>query len=479
MKRIWIVDDEPTICWALRKELESQGYTVDVFSSAEACWEFAKRAVPYPHVVLLDVRLPGKSGLELLAALQELPSKPAVIVMTAFGDLKVAVEAIKGHAFEYLTKPFNLTNALNMVRRAVESTHAEPSNRTVGFVDKLQQDTLLGNSPAMQLVYKQIAIAAQSEQPVMIEGDPGTGKSLVARTIHQYSPRASKPLVFFRPDPSRISESDAELFGTCLPSIPPDNHSGPKQPGLMLLSGQGTLVIEEVTQLSIAAQAKLLSAIETGSFQAIASAEPDPFQARLVFTSSHDLDTACLDSEIYEPLAAQLRVIHIRLPPLRERREDIRPLANAFLSQAPSDSLKRLSEPAMALLECSPWPGNVRQLRQAIQHAIVHSRGNVIGAEDLPVRDPGSDAVTSGGLTSQQLAEATRAWLLAHDLRQDVDNPLNAVSTDFLHEQFLAIAERALIQAMLEQCGGNRAAVASRLGMHRTTLRQKMKRYGL
>jgi DNA-binding NtrC family response regulator len=478
MKRIWIVDDEPTICWALRKELESQGYAVEVFSSAESCWEHAKGASPYPHVVLLDVRLPGKSGLELLGSLQELPSQPAVIVMTAFGDLKVAVEAIKGKAFEYLTKPFNLGNALSMVRRALESHPAQPRNDP-DFAAKLQQDTLLGNSPAMQVVYKQIAIAAQSEQPVMIEGDAGTGKSLVARTIHQFSPRASKPLVFFRPDANRVSESEVELFGTCLPSTATETGMGPKQPGLMLLSGQGTLVIEEVTQLSLAAQAKLLSAIETECFQAIASADPDPFKARLIFTSSHDLDNACVDGEIYEPLAAQLRVIHIRLPPLRERREDIRPLAEAFVRTSSPGARKQLSEEAMALLENWPWPGNVRQLRQTIQQASVHSRGVVIGLEDLPLRDPGSEALTAGNLTSQQLAEATRAWLMAHDVRYESDHATSTPSSEFLHDQFLAIAERALIQAMLEQCGGNRAAVASRLGMHRTTLRQKMKRYGL
>lgn len=480
MTKVWIVDDEPTICWALQKQLEQSGYAVEVFSSAEACLEQLKITRPYPEIVLLDVRLPGKSGLELLGPLQDLPSKPAVIVMTAFGDLKVAVEAVRGRAFEYMTKPFDLAAALNAVHRAAQSVRASAQQSGVDIAKELQQDTMLGDSPAMQGVYKQIAIAAQSDAPVLIDGETGTGKSLVARMIHHFSNRASEPLVFFRPDAEHVSESDAELFGTCLPSMVYGLAAGAsKQPGLMLLSGIGTLVVDEVTELSIAAQAKLLGAIESGSFQAIASAESDPFRARILFTSSLDLESACNDGALYEPLATQMRVINIQLPPLRERRGDIRGLANAFLSMVSADTTKRFSEAAIQILEMQFWPGNVRQLKQAVQYAAVHARGSVVHPEDLPAMESQVVAEQKTDTTAENLERATRSWLMTQCARERREEGSPETAAGFLYDQFLAIAERALIEAMLEECGGNRAAVASRLGIHRTTLRQKMKRYGL
>jgi two-component system nitrogen regulation response regulator GlnG len=491
MKQIWVIDDEPSICWALRKELEQAGYAVEVFGSAEACLERISNARSYPNVVLLDVRLPGMSGLELLGHLQGLPSQPAVIVMTAFGDLKVAVEAVRGRAFEYLTKPFDLSGVLNLVERAARSATPTVSLAANYAGAKPEHDTMLGDSPAMQRVYKQIAIAAQSDTPVLIDGESGTGKSLVARMIHRFSNRATQPLVFFRPDADHITESDAELFGTCLPSsiaVAASAVSGStgvvglgpnKQQGLMLLSGQGTLVIDEVVELSIAAQAKLLGAIEAGSFQAVSSAESDPFQARLLFTSSVDLEGACNDGALYEPLAAQMRVINIQLPPLRERREDIRGLAHAFLAMVAPGAGKRLSNLAIESLQSQSWPGNVRQLKQAVQYAAVHARGGIVNPEDLPVLEGQPTDRSVHGSTAENLEQATRSWLQAQCREGDRSAGDSDMISGFLHEHFLAIAERALIQAMLEECGGNRAAVASRLGLHRTTLRQKMKRYGL
>lgn len=484
MKRVWVIDDEPTICWALRKELEQSGYEVEVFGSAEACIERIHDVDCYPNVVLLDVRLPGKSGLELLGDLQGLPSQPAVIVMTAFGDLKVAVEAVRGRAFEYLTKPFDLATVLNLVARAAQSTVPTGSVAKNYEGSKFAQDTMLGDSPAMQRVYKQIAIAAQSDAPVLIDGESGTGKSLVARMIHRFGNRATQPLVFFRPDADHIMESDAELFGTCLPSAMTGSSMvgsvGPnKQPGLMLLSGQGTLVIDEVVELSIAAQAKLLGAIEAGTYQAISSAESDPFRARLVFTSSFDLEGACNDGELYEPLAAQMRVINIQLPPLRERRDDIRGLAQEFLAMVAGDRRRHFSDAAIQSLESQSWPGNVRQLKQAVQYAAVHARGSIINAEDLPSLESQTADRSITGSYAEHLEQATRSWLQSQCEQESRIHGDSEIPAGFLYDHFLAIAERALIQAMLEECGGNRAAVASRLGLHRTTLRQKMKRYEL
>lgn len=403
--------------------------------------------------------------------------------MTAFGDLKVAVEAIRGKAFEYLTKPFDLPSALALVQRAVERHGGDIVKPDNGLADQLQRDLMLGSSPAMQKVYKEVAFAAQSNQPVLIQGEPGTGKSLVAMMVHRMSGRASEPFLFFRPDANRSTESDSELFGTRMPSLEPgeDGLQGPPcQPGLLALAGKGSLVIEEFTELSISTQARVLSAIETGSYQALLSAKRERSQARLLFTTSQDLIGEGMEDEVLEALLSQLRVCCIQLPPLRDRREDIRTLVQAFLAIASPERSQSLSDEALRWLERREWPGNVRELKQFIQHAAVHCNGPVIDVRNFSGIETTEEEESASEGARQELADATRRWLKVKLKKDPTDARYVAANeVGFLHDQCLEVVEHALIRAMLEYYQGNRAAVAARLGLHRTTLRQKMKRYGL
>jgi two-component system, NtrC family, nitrogen regulation response regulator GlnG len=460
MNHVWIVDDEPSICWALRKGLESGGFQVTLFSSAEACLEYVARGNPYPAVVLLDVRLPGTSGLELLPKLQTLPSQPAVIVMTAFGDLKIAVDAVRGKAFDYLTKPFDLCDALESVHRAIGNAATSKLSADSQLANKLHKEVMLGSSAAMQRVYKQIAIAAESDAPVLILGEPGTGKSIVAAMIHSMSRRAPHPLLFFRPDASRPADADAELFGSRLAQS--------SVPGLLTLVGSGTLVIEELAALTTVTQSKLLSAMETGRFQAVMSVESEPLQSRLLFTSAQELDQAMADGELLESFLAEVRVLTIPLPPLRERCEDIPPLVQAFLAHESPNRVMHITDLAVSELVHRVWPGNVRELRQTIQGAILKTRGDVIDVCDLPNAPRMLPREGMQDNPAEELSDAARRWLLS---QRD--------ASGFLYEECLAIVERALIDQLMQEHEGNRAAIAAQLGIHRATLRQKMKRLGL
>ena len=257
MSDIWIVDDEPAICWALRTNLEEDRHRVKVFSTGESFLKDIEKGTP--DLVLLDVRLPGVSGLELLKRLRGDHPRLPVIVMTAFGDISTAVQAVQGSAFEYLTKPFDLEEALQTIRKALAQSHLKPLSPK-GSSD-LSSDVSLGKSAAMQSVYKQIAVAATTDSSLLIEGEEGTGKNLVAVMIHRFSSRNTQPLLMTSSTPGKDFEFETELFGSGGLGL---DTLQPLRTGLLELAGQGTLVIDDVGSISLANQQKILRAIEIG-----------------------------------------------------------------------------------------------------------------------------------------------------------------------------------------------------------------------
>jgi two-component system nitrogen regulation response regulator GlnG len=479
MADIWIVDDEPAICWALQKSLTADGHSVKVFASAETFLQSLRDpATTKPHLLLLDVRLPGASGIDLLRQMTIQHPDVPVIMMTAFGDLRVAVEAIRGKAFEYLTKPFSLDVALQAVSRAIDQaqldTHAAPPKVEA----ELRQSPLLGDSLAMRHVYKQIAVAATIDAPVLMEGEPGCGKSLVAAMIHRFGPNPSGPFLHYRPADENGQTIEAELFGIRIVSPSPT-----VQAGLLQLAAGGTLVLDEVGQLPIKLQSKILTAIESRQFMAVADNQPIELAARLLFTSSHPPDSLVDDGDLLPALQSQLDVYHIQVPALRERKDDIRQLIVAFLAAESNAQPLTITEEAIRSLQSRSWPGNVRELRQAIQYGAVRAKGNVIQAVDLPpTTDPNSlpasiDQPLSDEIklwTSQKLAQRTPLADLVKDAER-IKTP--DLADGHLYEDCLAIIDDALISQLMIELDGNRAAIAQQLGIHRSTLRQKMKRY--
>jgi len=477
MSQVWIVDDEPAICLALRTSLESDSHTVRVFSSAEPLLKLFSSPGDRPDALLLDIRLPGISGLDALQKIHSQNPDLPVVVMTAFGDLQTAVNAIRGKAFEYLTKPFELEFALQAIRRALAQRNMLVTKVDEQLASQLQSDLLLGTSIAMQTVYKQIAIAASREATVLIEGERGTGKSVVAAMIHRFSSRSTSPLLAISPIADRAVEFETELFGAKSADLA---SSAIYRSGLMELAGTGTLVIDEIGLVPLATQSKLLAAIESRTYIPLMDSIARTLSARLLFTTIHDIDRLTAEGELNDQLRSHLQVYRIALPPLRDRREDIPHMAQAFLSQVSKQAEMKLSQNAMRELERRDWLGNVRELRQAIQRAAMNATGRIIQLEDLPPTSHEQSTNPISSATSKSLVEATNQWIMEQLRTQIVDNRLADTQwVGALYDELLSIVEPPLIAKALEMLNGNRAAVSALLGMHRSTLRQKMKRFDI
>lgn len=490
-RQIWIVDDEPTICWALSKALESEGYCVNVFSTAEsfltALSNNPRSSPDSPDVIFLDVRLPGVSGLETLNRLQQMQSEIPVILMTAFGDLKIAVDAVKHKAFDYLTKPFALNTALNAAERALR----KQVKSEVVAVDEAYSpvDAFLGRATVMQEVYKQIALAANNDWPVLITGEQGVGKSIIARLIHQHSERSAEPLLTQRPNPDDPLECLSELFGfetnqdqqsdSQRTSRPTDYYGRSSRAGLLTLARRGSIVIEELTLLPLSVQMRLFEALESNVFVPLSSSRQEELTARLIFNTCSRLDASLADGELYPQLMEHLQIHTIHVPTLAEHREDIPLLVRAALQQPVFGSSMTVTDEAMEELKGRRWQGNLRELNQTLQRAAVKSGGTIIDIDDLPPpllpvdSDQGQDEV------HRDLDRAARRWILKRLANLENAGQQGSDNVGFLYEQCLEVIERALIETVLENTHGNRASAAELLGLHRTTLRQKAKRLGI
>jgi len=478
MSLIWIIDDEPAICWALRTNLEEDRHDVEVFSSAEPALKSLKRQ--QPDLILLDVRLPGTNGLEVLEKLKkEFPQLP-VILMTAFGDLQTAVQAVQADAFEYLTKPFDLEAVMQAVRRALAQRQMK-NNATVPGEDQPQEpELILGKSTAMQNVYKQIARAASMDSTLLIEGEEGTGKNLVAVMIHRFSARQNLPMLIASAIPGKDLEFEIELFGAGRPG---SDALQPLRTGLLELAGEGTLLIDEVGAISLANQLKLIRAIENKSFCRVGDTEVKQLRCRILFTSSHHISKLVNEGELDRRLASHLEVFKISLPPLRERPEDIAPMVRNFLQGKSLPQGIQITKAALEDLQNRSWPGNVRELKLTIERSALKAAGGIIQYEDLPLESYGL-AIGNPSASQSQLESAVQAWTIEKLQGSQTAQPSGAAATEdaipgTLYEDFLGAVEPSLLKTVLEHHAGNRAAAATTLGLHRSTLRQKTRRYRL
>ncbi|MCY2974047.1 MAG: sigma-54 dependent transcriptional regulator [Planctomycetota bacterium] len=498
MSLIWIIDDEPVICSSLSRAFQRAGYDSRVFSSAEPVMKLiagkktsAQPFVPLPDVIVLDVRLPGMDGLSAIVEFQKSLKSVPVIVMTAFGDLKTAVKAIEAQVFEYMTKPFDLDEMLTAVRRAIDSRR---NSKIVGshVPDSLDSSDspLLGKSTAMQTVFKRIAMAAASDCPVLICGESGTGKELVARAIHTHSFNAKEPYLAIAPVSLNASLIESELFGHERGAFTGADHA---KVGAFELAGKGTILLDEIGDLPLGQQVKLLRVLEQREFIPVGSNKPRPLQAR-VFAATHcNLRKMVSEGRFREDLYFRLAVFTIEVPSLRQRVEDIIPLAIHFLLRHNYSAEKEcLDESTSLLLLSHSWSGNVRELRNAMDHAAILARGKRIYPEHLPQlhteRSKGDGSTTSGANPSSipsELDRLIRLWLQDHSPSlTTTESALSASTSDpqvedvgTIYDSFLDVVEPSLIRALLETAQGNRAAVANALGLHRSTLRQKMRRH--
>lgn len=466
MAQLLIIDDEPSICWGLKKMAESLGHVARTASSAEAGLREAEKS-PKPEALFLDVRLPGLDGINAMPRLRErLPDAP-IIVMTAHGELETAVAAIRNGAFEYLTKPFDLTLAEKVLDRALRRRPQEkqPSVTLPGL-----QDQIVGHSPALQEVFKQIALVAGSEACVLVRGESGTGKELVARAIHRFSRRSAGPFVPVHVAALSPMLAESELFGHVRGAF-----TGADTPrtGLLEQAQGGTLFLDEVADIPLPLQIKLLRALEHGEIVPVGSDKPRTIDFRLVSATHQNLSEKVAAGTFRHDLFFRLVTIQIELPPLRARGADILELTEHFITNLTTQNqLPRptLSKKAEAELNRRPWHGNVRELRNAIEHAVIIARGGQIELDQFPPPAPPA-GVPSDGTPTATLAQLIQQWAEAR-LREDGER-------EDLYERFLSLVEPPLLNATLTHEFGQCTSAARKLGLHRHTLRKKLDQYGI
>lgn len=454
MSRVLVVDDEPAVCWSIKELLSDRGYAVETAASMESAWETLRKDPP--DAIVLDVRLPGDDGLTALPRIRETCPKSPVIVITAFGDLPTAAKAFDRGAFEYLVKPFDLSAFANVVDRAV---HVEPVAVEDWSIDR-PREAMVGVGPAMQAVFRQIALVAPTEFPVLLLGETGTGKEVAARAIHDHSRRASGPFIATCLAALNPSVIESELFGHVRGAF---TGAVDDRPGLFDLAAGGTLFLDEIAETPPAVQVKLLRVLETQKFCPVGSGVERTTDARVVAATHRNLNDLIAQGEFRSDFFHRLSVFTVRLPALRERREDLRPLVENFLA-----GLSRNVRPAgvdssfWTEIAVRDWPGNVRELRNAIDHAVVLARRDVLRPEHLPYPE------TSGRMTclAPSLVEAVVAW---------TREQLALGTSSELYDRFLAEAEPALLGEVLSATGQNRSAAARLLGLDRATLRTKLR----
>ena len=454
MSHVLIVDDEPSICWALRECLTDEGLSVDVAGSAEQALDMTAQLSP--DVILMDVRLPGMDGLTAMQQLRSSHADVPVIVMTAFGSLSTAVRAVDHGAFDYLVKPLDLDRAVAAVRQALDSS---PAIARKSGDD--ESDELIGRSPAMQSVFHRIALVAEHDVPVLITGESGTGKDVVARAIHQHSRRSGAFVPICIP---ALSETvlESELFGHVRGAF---TGAEVERRGLLSLADRGTAFVDEIGDVPLNLQAKLLRALETREIRPVGGSTAQTSAFRLIAATNQPLEQRVEVRAFRSDLFFRLNVFRIEIPPLRERTEDVADLAERFLHRSgPRGRGLRFADSTLAALIARPWPGNVRELRNAIEHAVVVCRGDIILPEHLP-----SVSTSRSERPLDSLEQAVGRWATVRLQLPDAEQ-------HSLHEQFLAEAESALFDAVLVACDGNRSLAARRLGIHRETLREKLKR---
>lgn len=481
MSHILIVDDEAAISWSLREVLQDEGHSVEVAASVAEALEICVRITP--EVMLLDVRLPGRDGLESLPDFRALLPAARIIVMTAFGDLDTAVRAVKAGAFDYLVKPFDLARVSAVVARGIadHSARLAHSADTSDGADTTATThaSLIGRTLPMQTVFKQIALVSPSDLPVLLTGETGTGKELAARAIHMHSPRHERPLVVTSLAALAPSVIESELFGHLRGAF---TGATVDRKGLFELADGGTIFLDEIGEASPEVQVKLLRVLEHGEITPVGSATRRPVDVRVIAATNRNLEAAMATGGFREDLFHRLRVFPIEMPALATRLEDLPTLVTHFLQRS---SVTVEVPPSAAFLEClrdRPWPGNVRQLKHAVEYAAVMARGGRLQPEHLPPETPRTllqgVSVSGAAIPSDALLAGEADALVAAAIRAWVTSIWNQreAESDPLHQRLLKLVEMTLVEEVVDRAGGNRTAAAKILGLDRATLRGKLER---
>jgi len=446
--RVLVVDDDAAMGDMLREALEDAGYDVEVAGGGRSA--VARVRQGGVDLVVSDVKMPDLDGLDLLREIKAVEPSPHVITITAFGSIDTAIRAVKLGAFDYITKPFEVDQLLLSVgkalsERALRSEVArlrDEVERSYGF------DNIIGRAPAMQEIFGMVRRLAGSSASVLVTGDSGTGKELIARSLHFTSPRRHRPFVPINCAAIPDALLESELFGYKRGAF---TDARADKAGIFVEAEGGTIFLDEIAELSPALQAKLLRVLQDREIRPLGSSRPEKIDVRVIAATNRDLDPRLRQGSFREDLYYRLNVIHMHLPPLRERSEDILALADHFLAAATARTgkpVRELSAPVKKALLGYHWPGNVRELENVIERAVALAEGDVIGMDDLP-----------GSIRERR--------------RTDTDTLGGALARGMTLESL----ERAYIERVVRAEGGNKTRAAQKLGLDRKTLYRKLEEY--
>lgn len=456
---VWVVDDDQSVRWVLEKALRQADMQTRSFERGEHLLEALGNATP--DVLITDVRMPGMDGLTLLDRLSRMCPELPVIVITAHSDLESAVAAYQGGAFEYLPKPFDVDEVVGLVRKAARNKGEDPASSNAKATGNIP--SLLGQAPAMQDVFRTIGRLAGSSMTVLITGESGTGKELVARALHEHSPRADQPFVALNTSAIASELLETELFGHERGAF---TGAEARRIGRFEQASGGTLFLDEIGDMSAALQTRLLRVLAESEFYRVGGQTSIKVDVRVIAATNQDLALAVKERRFREDLYHRLNVMRINTPPLRHRRQDIPMLLQHYLADSGKElntPAKALDSEAMEMLQSYDWPGNVRQLVNATRRLTVTAPGGTITAVDIP-EDLGGRSAAKGA--QQEWTQSLAYW---------AEKELGAAQVKPLVDEALPEFERTLIRIALNRANGHRQEAAKLLGWGRNTLTRKIR----
>ena len=465
MSTILIVDDDDQLRKSFHKLLTEEGYAVKSAASGESALAVLKEELP--DLVVLDLRLPGINGIEAFRVIHQIEPKLPVIIMTAFGTTETAIEATKLGAFDYILKPFEIPDMLSIIQQALEAGRFMRSPVTMNGVPTADtREAIIGRSKPMQDVYKAIGRVSASDATVLIRGESGAGKELVARAIYQHSLRSNKPFLVINcvAIPENLLES--ELFGYEKGAFTGATH---RRIGKIEQANGGTVFLDEIGDMPFAIQAKILRLLQERSIERLGARETIPVDVRIIAATNRNLEHAIANGRFREDLYYRLKVVTISLPPLRERTEDI-PILTDYFMRRYSDELEidnpGIAPGALEVLTINPWAGNIRELANTIQKALIFNRGAPICENDIrqTINAESAAVVPSREDTDDVLRQWARNILTSSEQKNLFDACMDRIS-------------EILISEALRMTAGNRTRAAQLLGLSRPTLHAKIEKY--
>jgi len=462
--KILLIEDDPGITDNLRRVLAEEGHQVAVEKRGDAGLVRAGRETF--HVVISDLKVPGVNGLEIVRQLHTLQPRLPIILVTAFGTTETAIEAMQFGAYDYLLKPFDIAQLMDLVNKAVDSNRRMSEPVALGEASQ-SRDALVGRSAVMHAIYKEIGRVAAKPVTVLIRGETGTGKELIARALYQHSDRASTPFITINCAAIPETLLESELFGHERGAF---TGADARRIGRFEQADRGTIFLDEIGDMTAGTQVKLLRVLQDKIIQRLGGKESIPIDVRVIAATHRNLEAAIAEKHFREDLYYRLNVAVITVPPLRDRREDIQDLVHYFLVKLGPElgnTGASIHPEAVDFLRAQPWPGNVRELENVMRKALLAAQGFTITLDHVRIA---LSRTTSSGYSAQR------------PFGEYVDEILSAARRDELtdaHARVLETAERELFARAIEQAHGNQAKAARWLGITRVTMRAKLIQFGL